>query len=106
MARQDANSIYINDTDKDKLAETYGEVIEAVQKGAISEQIKNKNYSGDPSTGSVEIDRFKNATINDLGTARTGGKGDQVKNTGKVTINVDTDKEIVEEIVIRYNWYS
>ena len=98
MARQDANSIYINDTDKDKLAETYGEVIEAVQKGAISEQIKNKNYSGDPSTGSVEIDRFKNATINDLGTARTGGKGDQVKNTGKVTINVDTDKEIVEEI--------
>ena len=44
MARQDANSIYINDTTKDKLAETYGEVIEAVQKGAISEQIKNKNY--------------------------------------------------------------
>ena len=98
MARQDALSIYINDNTRDKLAETYGEVIEAVQKGAISEQIKNKNYSGDPSTGSVEIDRFKNATINDLGTARTGGKGDELKNTGKVTINVDTDKEIVEEI--------
>ena len=96
MARQDALSIYINDNTRDKLAETYGEVIEAVQKGAISEQIKN--YSGDPSTGSVEIDRFKNATINDLGTARTGGKGDELKNTGKVTINVDTDKEIVEEI--------
>lgn len=98
MARQDALSIYINDTDKDKLAETYGEVIEAVQKGAISEQIKNKNYSGDPTTGSVEIDRFKNAEINDLGTARKGGKGKEVKNTGKVTINVDTDKEIVEEL--------
>lgn len=98
MARQDANSIYINDTTKDKLAETYGEVIEAVQKGAISEQIKNKNYSGDPTTGSVEIDRFKNATINDLGTARTNAKGDKLKNTGKVTINVDTDKEIVEEL--------
>lgn len=98
MARQDALSIYINDTEKDKLAETYGEVIEAVQKGAISEQIKNKNYSGDPTTGSVEIDRFKNATINDLGTARTNAKGDNLKNTGKVTINVDTDKEIVEEI--------
>ena len=98
MARQDALSIYINAEDKDKLAETYGEVIEAVQKGAISEQIKNKNYSGDPSTGSVEIDRFKNATINDLGTARAGGNGDELKNTGKVTINVDTDKEIVEEI--------
>lgn len=98
MARQDALSIYINDTEKDKLAETYGDVIEAIQKGAVSEQIKNKNYSGDPSTGSVEIDRFKNAQINDLGTARTGGKGDKLKNTGKVTVNVDTDKEIVEEI--------
>ena len=98
MARQDALSIYIDNSTADKLAETYGDVIEAVQKGAISEQIKNKNYSGDPSTGSVEIDRFKNATVNDLGTARTSGAGDKLKNTGKVTINVDTDKEIVEEI--------
>lgn len=98
MARQDALSIYTDSTTKDKLAETYGEVIEAVQKGAVSEQIKNKNYSGDPTTGSVEIDRFKNATVNDLGTARTNAKGDKVQNTGKVTVNVDTDKEIVEEI--------
>ena len=98
MARQDALSIYTDSTTKDKLAETYGEVIEAVQKGAISEQIKNKNYSGDPTTGSVEIDRFKNATVNDLGTARTNAKGDKLLNTGKVTVNVDTDKEIVEEI--------
>ena len=43
MARQDALNIYINDETKDQLAETYGQVIEAVQKGAISEQIKNKN---------------------------------------------------------------
>lgn len=98
MARQDALSIYIDDTEKDKLAETYGEVIEAVQKGAISEQIKNKNYSGDPTSGSVEIDRFKNSVVNDLGTARAGGKGDKVKNTGKVTVNISDDKEIVEEI--------
>lgn len=98
MARQDALSIYINDNDKDKLAETYGEVIEAVQKGAVSEQIKNKNYSGDPTTGSVEIDRFANANIKDKGTARTNAKGDKLKDNGKVTINVDTDKEIVEEI--------
>ena len=98
MARQDALSIYISNDTADKLAETYGQVIEAVQKGAISEQIKNKNYSGDPTTGSVEIDRFKNSTVNDLGTARTGGAGDKLKNTGKVTIKVDTDKEIVEEI--------
>lgn len=98
MARQDALSIYTDSSTKDKLAETYGEVIEAVQKGAISEQIKNKNYSGDPTTGSVEIDRFKNATVNDLGTARTNGKGDKLTNSGKVIVNVDTDKEIVEEL--------
>lgn len=98
MARQDALSIYISGEEKDKLAETYGEVIESVQKGAVSEQIKNKNYSGDPTTGSVEIDRFANANINDLGTARTNAKGDKLKDNGKVTINVDTDKEIVEEI--------
>lgn len=98
MARQDALSIYISDEAKDKLAETYGEVIESVQKGAVSEQIKNKNYSGDPTTGSVEIDRFANANIKDKGTARTNAKGDKLKDNGKVTINVDTDKEIVEEI--------
>ena len=98
MARQDALSIYVDSSTKDKLAETYGEVIEAVQKGAVSEQIKNKNYSGDPTTGSVEIDRFKNATVNNLGTARTNGKGDKLTNSGKVTVNVDDDKEIVEEL--------
>lgn len=98
MARQNALSIYVDNSTLDKLAETYGAVIEAVQKGAVSEQIKNKNYSGDPTSGSVEIDRFKNATVNDLGTARAASAGDKLKNTGKVTINVDTDKEIVEEI--------
>ena len=103
MARTDALSI-LNGVDaqsqaiRDKLAETYGEVIEAVQKGAISEQIKNKNYSGEPASGSVEIDRFKNATVNNLGTARTAGKGDNLDDNGKVTINVNDDKEIVEEI--------
>lgn len=101
MARQNALNIYIDETTKDQLAETYGEVIEAVQKGAISEQIKNKNYSGDATTGSVEINRFANAVVNDLGTARTNGKGDQLTNSGKVTINVDTDKEIVEELAIK-----
>ena len=71
MAKQDALNIYLTDEVKDKLAETYGEVIEAVQKGAISEQIKNKNYSGDATTGTVVINRFANAVIEDLGTARS-----------------------------------
>ena len=96
MARTNARDIYINDNDKDKLAEIYGGVIEAVQKGAISEQIKNKNYSGDPTSGSVEISRFVNAQVKDQGTARANAKGDKVINK-PVTVNVDTDKEIVEE---------
>lgn len=100
MARQDALNIFANG-EKDKLAEIYGAVIEAVQKGAISEQIKNKNYSGDATTGSVVINRFKNATIDDLGTAREGAKGKALDNSGQVTINVDTDKEIVEELAVK-----
>lgn len=101
MARTDSRNIFLNDKDKSKLAEIYQGVIEAVQKAAISEQIKNKNYSGDATTGSVEISRFKNATVNDLGTARTAGKGDALKDSGKVVVNVDTDKEIVEEIATK-----
>lgn len=100
MSRQNALSIYTNSeaTTLDQLAEIYGQVIESIQKGAVSEQIKNKNYNGDPTSGSVEIDRFKNATIAALGTARTAAAGDKLKNTGKVTIKVDTNKEIVEEV--------
>lgn len=100
MSRQDALSIYTNaeGTVLDQLSEIYGKVIEAIQKDAVSEQIKNKNYSGDPTSGSVEIDRFKNATIAALGTARTAAAGDKLKNTGKVTIKVNTNKEIVEEV--------
>ena len=98
MARTDALSIQTNATDKDKLAEVQGFVIEAIQKGAVSEKMKNTEYSGDPSTGSVEIDRFKNAQVDDYGTARTAGRGASILNTGKVTINVDEDKEIVEEV--------
>ena len=44
MARENALSIYLDNSTLDKLAETYGAVIEAVQKEALSEQIKNKNY--------------------------------------------------------------
>jgi len=98
MARQDALSITTNGSTADKLAESYGKVIEAIQLGAISEQIKNKDYSGDPTSGSVEINRFANAASNNYGTARAAGNGTQLENSGKVTININQDKEIVEEI--------
>lgn len=99
MARTNALSILADDKGtKDQLAEAYNGLISSVQKSAVSEQIKNKNYSGDPTTGSVEVSRFKNATAADYGTARTAAKGTVLNNNGKVTINVDTDKEIVEEV--------
>ena len=98
MARNDALSINIDANTSDKLAEIQGFVIEAIQKGAVSEKMKNTEYSGDPTTGSVEIDCFKNAQVDDYGTARAAGTGKKILNTGKVTININEDKEIVEEI--------
>ena len=98
MARTDALSIYTDSNTRDKLAEIQGFVIETVQKSAVSEKMKNTEYSGDPTAGSVEIDRFKNAQVDDYGTARAAGAGNKILNTGKVTINIDEDKEIVEEI--------
>lgn len=98
MARQDALNIFLTDgVTRDKLAELYNGVIDGVQAKSISEIIKNKNYSGDASSGSVEIKRFVNATVNTLGTARTAGAGVSLENQS-VIINVDTHKEIVEEI--------
>lgn len=98
MARTDALSITTNGTTADKLAESYGKVIDSIQKGAISEKIKNTDYSGDPTTGSVEVNRFNNAASNAYGTARTAGEGSKLVNGGKVTINLNQDKEIIEEI--------
>ncbi len=98
MAREDALSILTSAETKDKLAELDGQLIESIQKNALSERLKNKNYSGDPTTGSVEINRFKNSTADDYGTARAAGAGKKLMNTGKVTINIDQDKEITEEI--------
>ncbi len=101
MAKQDALSIYLTDgVTKDKLLELYNGVIDSVQKRAISELVKNKQYSGDARSGSVEIKRFVNATVNAYGTARTAGAGTKLENNS-VIINVDTDKEIVEEIQMK-----
>lgn len=97
MARQDALSILDSSEAKDKLAEVGGKLIENIQKGALSSILKNTDYSGDPTSGSVEVNRFMNAQSKDYGTARSASEGDKVKNS-KVTVNIDTDKEIVEEV--------
>lgn len=97
MARITSLNILLESQGKDYLAELYGKVIENVQKTAISSTMKNQDLSGDPEAGSVEAKRFANATSKAYGTARTAGKGDSVV-ARPVTIQIDTDKEIVEEL--------
>lgn len=79
------------------LKEAYDGVIENVQKGTISSKIKNTDLSGDPDAGTVEAKRFANAEAQDYGTARTAGKGKNVKGN-TVTIPINKDREFVEEI--------
>lgn len=79
------------------LKEAYDGVLENVQKTAISAQIKNTELSGNPEAGTVEAKRFANSASQAYGTARKGGKGNNVKGM-TVTIPIDTDREFVEEI--------
>lgn len=97
MARIDSLSILKDGGGQDALAEKYGPVIENLEQNTISGQLKNKDLSGDPTTGSVEAKRFKNASSATYGTARSGGKGTDV--TAKpVTVQINVDKEIIEEV--------
>lgn len=100
MARTNAQNIYTDATNqtKDLLAERYDALIQGIQREAISSQIKNTNLSGDPRAGSVEVSRFKNSTAKAYGTARAAGAGDALTNSGKVTVNINVDREIVEEV--------
>ena len=100
MARTNAQNIYTDAAmqTKDLLAERYDALIQGIHREAISSQIKNNNLSGDPRAGSVEVSRFANSAAKAYGTARTAGKGDALINSGKVTVNVNVDREIVEEV--------
>lgn len=97
MARITSLNILLDTTGKDYLAELYGKVIEGVNKALISVNMKNTDLSGNPEAGSVEAKRFVNASPKAYGTARTAGKGDALK-AKPVTVAIDTDKEIVEEL--------
>lgn len=82
---------------KAKLTEAYGGLIESIQKDALSTRLKNTRYSGDPQAGTVRVSRFVNSKSQAYGTARAAGEGNPLRDLG-VAVNVDTDKEIVEEI--------
>lgn len=97
MPRITSLNMLLESGGKDYLVELYGKVIENVQKSLISTSMKNTELSGDPVSGTVEAKRFANATSKAYGTARAAGKGDAVK-ASPVTVAIDQDKEIVEEL--------
>jgi hypothetical protein len=97
MSKIDALSIYLTNNDLDQLKELDGEFIDLIQKSALSEKYKNQKYSGNPESGSVAINRFVNAQIDDYGTARGLGEGKKFKNQ-KVTVQLTDYKELIEEI--------
>ena len=97
MARQDSLSIFDTAETKAKLSESYGKVIENIEKSTISSLLKNTELSGDPDSGSVEARRIANTDSKQYGTARTGGKGESVK-APSVVVNIDTDRELINEV--------
>lgn len=97
MARIASLNILNTSEGKDFLAEEYGKVIENVQKTMISEQIKNRDLSGTPQSGTVEAKRFVNTSSQTYGTARSGGKGEAIK-ANPVTIAINTNKELINEV--------
>ena len=97
MARIDSLNILTTGEGKDKLAESYGAVIENVQKSTISGLLKNTDLSGTPEGGTVEAKRFVNSASNAYGTARAGGKGEAVK-ADPVAIEISIDRELINEV--------
>jgi hypothetical protein len=97
MARIKSLSILASTEGNDYLAEKYGAVIENITSKNIASTIKNNDLSGNPDSGTVEAKRFVNATVNDYGTARAGGKGTKVK-AKPVIVALDVDREIIEEV--------
>ena len=95
MARTNAISLMASGA-KTTLAEIYGKVIENVQKGTLSTELKSQLYTGNPAAGSVEFRRFVNASPKAYGTARTAASGDKLV-APPTTVNLDQHKEIVEE---------
>lgn len=97
MAKIESLNILLDPEGKDYLAELSGVVIENIQKATLSYKHKNQDLSGDPVAGTVECKRFVNANSQAYGTARAAGKGSAVK-AKPVTVAIDQDKEIVEEL--------
>lgn len=97
MARIDSMSIFDSAETKAKLAEKYGVVIDNIQKDTISGMLKNRDLSGDPTTGTVEARRIANTDSQAYGTARSGGKGTAIT-APPVVVPLNVNREIINEV--------
>ena len=98
MARIGALSIKLQSGESaDYLAEQYGKVVENLQHVTLASQLKNKDLSGDPTSGTVEAKRFVNVTGQKYGTARAAGEANKLK-AKPVVIVIDDDMEYIEEV--------
>ena len=93
---QKALSIYTTGSTPADLRNKIAGVFENLSKKTISGRLKSKNGVLNESAGSFEFKRFANATAVTYGSARTSG-GAKVK-AAPVIVNMDSNKEIVEEV--------
>lgn len=89
--------LYGSENTNDDLQEILSGVLENIQTIAVSEALKSRNGSGTPTSGSVEYKRFVNSELKAIGTARTAGAGTKIE-AKPIIVNIDDDKEIVEEV--------
>ena len=97
MAKTESINVLLDPSGKMVLNEAYGVLTDRFASASISNFLKNKNYSGDMSSGSVVIKKFQNGTVATYGTAATNGYGTALKGT-EVTINLSNRKEIVDQV--------
>lgn len=97
MALTQALSIYTTDEAKAYLKNIIVGIFENIGKSTISGRLKSKNADLSQAAGSYEFKRFANATSQEYGTARAAAAGQKIK-VDPVIINMDTNREIVEEL--------
>ena len=97
MAKTESINVLLDPSGKMVLNGAYGVLTDRFASASISNFLKNKNYSGDMSSGSVVIKKFQNGTVANYGTASTNGYGTALKGT-EVTINLSNRKEIVDQV--------
>lgn len=98
MDRQALSIYYLTEDQKAELVKTYSQVQGTIASQAVSMRLKNTQVEGDVAPGAtVKVRRMATSVSDPYGTARAAGKGRYLKDNG-VKMEIDTDREIVEEI--------